>query len=161
MSTRHSKDLIYDLDHIPSHKVEREALRIQKTRLPGATFSIEFTCFASGIGFLSPSYILCLVPFLYASRGSSVPLTLSLLKVIGFLTNDFVSILAITNISSEQADILRFQEQTMVHKSDLRNRLLREVGLMGWRRQRFMLLWEAGLLSAGLLCRWRIALKAN
>jgi hypothetical protein len=101
------------------------------------------------------------VPFLYASRGSSVPLTLSLLKVIGFLTSDFVSILTITNISSEQADVLRFQEQAMVHESDLRNRLLTEGGLMGWRRKRFTLQWEAGLLSAGLLCRWRITLKVN
>lgn len=156
-----------DLDHIPIRRIEFELLNIQRTHLSGATFSIEFTCFAPGVAFLSSCYILCLVPFLYASRGHQYRthrfsvLALSLQKVIGLLNNRYASILTVTNISSKQAAVLCCRERDMVYNGNLRNRLISDEGLVGWRRERFMLLWEAGLLSAGLLFRWRIILKAN
>ena len=165
MITSRSLDFIHDLDHVPSRKIENELLRIQRTHISGTTFSIEFTCFAPGILLLSPCHILCLVPSLYASgthqHRSSVPLALSLQKVIGCLSNDYASILTITNISAEQAEILCLQAKDLVHKRNLRSRLVSNEGLLGWRRKRFLLLWEAGLLSAELLLRWRVVLKAN
>ena len=130
------------------------------------TFSIEFTCFAPGITILTPCYILCLMPFIYASRSRhntsrNVSSTLSLQKVIGWLSNDYGTILSVINISSEQAAILCGQEKDMIYNCNLRKRLISGEGLMGWRRKRLMWLWEAGLLSVGLLFRWRIILKAN
>jgi len=163
----HAEDFTHDLDHIPYYRIEREVLRILRTQLSDAIFSIEFTCFAPGITFVSPCYILCILPFLYASRSrnsyvrNSVPSTLSLQKVIGWLSNDYATTLSVTNISSEQAAILCEQEKCMVYNSNLRNQLIGDESLVGWRRKRFMLLWEAGLLSAGLIFRWRIILKAN
>jgi hypothetical protein len=106
------------------------------------------------------------MPFLYAlksqcSTSRNVPSTLSLQKVIGWLSKDYATVLSVTNISSEQATILCGQEKDMVYSCNLRTRLVGDEGLVGWRRKRFMLLWEAGLLTTGLLFRWRIILKAN
>ncbi len=92
---------------------------------------------------------------------TSTPLLLTLQSVVAALSNERLSILTLTNISSEHADSLLFQEKELVTSKGLRNQIVRKGGLTGWRKRRLALVWQAGLLSAGLLIRWRIVLKVN
>lgn len=77
------------------------------------------------------------------------------------MSNERLSILSITNISSEHADSLLVQEKELATSKDLRNHVVSNRGLTGWRKRRLALVWQAGLLSAGLLIRWRIVLNIN
>lgn len=62
----------------------------------------------------------------------------------------------------EHAKLLRAQERELVENREVRRRVVDdEGGVAAWRVKRLVLLWEAGLLSAGLLTRWRIQLKAS
>jgi len=92
---------------------------------------------------------------------TSTPLLLTLQRVVAAMSNERLSILSVTNISSEHAESLLVQEKELVTIKHLRDHTVNNRGLTGWRKRRLALVWQAGLLSAGLLIRWRIVLKVD
>ncbi len=111
--------------------------------------------------------MLCAIPFLpndisglgQAGRinRTSTPLFVKLEEVIALLSSAGpLSIKSIENVSYERAAMLHKLEQELVYNKNLRNEHIKDVSVEGWRKDRFMLAWEAGLLVAKKLVRWKI-----
>ena len=69
-----------------------------------------------------------------------------------------VGIRSIVDISRWHAQSLLQLEERLSNDRHLRMTCVQEEGITGWRVEKFMLAWEAGLLRAGLLTRWRVVL---
>ncbi len=168
----------YDLDYTPYHNIEHLIFRLRRIHKLGSTFSIEFSCLTSRSTFFSRHFILCAIPLFFLSKDhkpgnrtskplrSTTPLFLTLQQVIAVLSKPSnlgraESVLSITNITMEHAKLLRAQERELVENRGVRSRIVDEGGVAAWREKRLVLLWEAGLLSAGLLTRWHVQLKAS
>lgn len=151
------------------HGLGAEIRRIQSLHRRGNSTVIEFSCLGRGVWPMSLDFILCAVLFLpidmhtggRAARinRTSAPLFIKLESVIALLSSTgALPIKSIENISIEHTSMLYDLEQELVYNRDLRQEHIEDVGLEGWRKDRFMLAWEAGLLRAGKLARWRIRL---
>ncbi|KJA27419.1 hypothetical protein HYPSUDRAFT_934307 [Hypholoma sublateritium FD-334 SS-4] len=159
----------FDLDFVHYQDIAVEIRRIQSLHQHGNSTTIEFSCLGSAIRLVSSDFVLCAIPFLpndenmhgQAARinRTSTPLFVKLEEIIAFLSSaEPISIKSIENISSEHAATLHELEQELVYNKNLRNEHIKDVSLEGWRKDRFMLAWEAGLLMAKKLVRWRITI---
>ena len=123
---------------------------------------IEFTSFVSqNVPSLSPEFILCALPLAYRSRLSS-PLLGSLFEVMNIIQPlTHIKIKTVENISKDYSSFLATMERNLVEQGTIRARLVDEHGLEKWRQERFLLAWEAALVDAGFMVRWRIVLDAK
>ena len=157
----------FDLDFVLYQDISVEIRRIQSLHQHGNFTTIEFSCLGSEIRLLSSDLVLCAIPFLpndisvhgQAARinRTSTPLFVKLEEVIALLSSAGpLFIKSIENVSSERAAMLHKLEQELVYNKNLRDEHIEDVNVVGWRKDRFMLAWEAGLLVAKKLVRWRI-----
>ncbi|KAF8964006.1 hypothetical protein BDZ97DRAFT_1919245 [Flammula alnicola] len=162
----------FDLDFSPYDKLETEMRRIQERHQSENTPTIEFSCLNPRIRFMAPDFLLCAIPFLpgvYSKHQTTrkrrtdrttTPLFVQLQDIVALLSATGSSrIRNIVDISSEHAEALYKLEQDLVDDRDLRTEHIKVAGVDGWREERFLMTWEAGLLRSGLLFRWRVTLN--
>lgn len=162
----------FDLDFVPYHDLQVELRRIHELHRQKNATVIEFSCLGTGVRLMSSDFVLCAVPFLqqddakdthtYTTRISrtSMPFFMQMHDVISILTSSrATTIKSVMNISYEHAETLYKVERELVNDRNLRIQHIKDIGLAGWRKDRLMLAWEAGLLSSRLLVRWRITLS--
>lgn len=157
-----------DLDFVPFHKLEKEINKIQSSLQSGSTTILEFSCLASEVRFMSRKFILCAIPFLLRTYNDPkkafkygrtiVPLLTGFNTFVAIMSSESSTIKSIGNISSWHAHSLLQLEERLSNDRHLRMTCVREEGIAGWREKKFMLAWEAGLLRAGFLMRWRVVL---
>ena len=156
-----------DLDVVPYRDLETALWRIQAPYQAGSLITIEFSCLASDIAFMSTKSILCAIPLLpcaFAKRAKRKPRTsMSLLTkletIVALLLSLSCRIVCVDNISYRQAAILQTLEMDLVGNKSKRVDCINNFGIAGWREERFMFAWEAALLISGNLVRWKITLK--
>ncbi|KAG6862082.1 hypothetical protein C0995_007212 [Termitomyces sp. Mi166 len=155
------------LDFIAYNHVERALQSFQSRLKKGITGIIRFTTMASSFPIYSDSFMLCCLPFTHRKylgrhivQRTSAPLLLNLHFVIKTLSSTpAASISSIANVTSEYITVLRFWRHRIVVDKALRTALVENWGERGWREHVFLLDWEIGLLDAGLLTRWSIAVQ--
>jgi len=157
-----------DLDFVPFHKLEKEINKIQFGLQSGSTTVLEFSCLAPGVRFMGRDFILCAIPFLLRTyKGSkealkygrtTAPLLTRFNTFVALMSSKSSTIKSIGNISCWHAQSLLQLEERLSNDRHLRMTCVQEEGIAGWREKRFMLAWEAGLLRAGFLTRWRVVL---
>jgi hypothetical protein len=113
-------------------------------------------------------FILCAIPFLLRTYKHSkeaskygrttTPLMTQFSTFIAFMSSESSTINSIGNISRWHAHSLLQLEERLSNDRHLRMTCVQEEGIAGWREKKFMLAWEAGLLRAGFLTRWRVVL---
>ena len=159
---------MHDLDFVPYYDLESEIKRNMRIHKPGSTFSMEFSALAPGINLLGQTAIMCSLPFQstfsrkheIASYRTATPLLVSLQRVVALTSNDgSCAIESVNNVSRQRAEHLYQIEQQLTDDRKARREVVNGEGIYRWREKRLILGWEAGLLTAGLLIRWRILLK--
>jgi hypothetical protein len=156
-----------DLDVVPYRDLETALRRIQAPYQAGSLITIEFSCLASGIAFMSTQFILCAIPLLpraFGKRTKRNPRTSMLLltrleTVVALLLSLSYRIVCVDNVSYRQAAILQTLEMDLAGNKSKRVDCINNFGIAGWREERFMVAWEAALLISGNLVRWKIILK--
>jgi hypothetical protein len=156
-----------DLDVVPYRDLETELRRIQAPYQAGSLITVEFSCLASDIAFMSAQFILCAIPLLPRAFGkrtkrnlrTSTLLLTRLETIISLLLSLSCRIVCVDNVSSRRAAILQALEMDLAGNKSQRADCIKNFGLAGWREERFMFAWEAALLISGNLVRWRIMLK--
>ena len=159
----------YDLDFVPFHHLEKEVNKIRSS-LPSGSTILEFSCLDPAIRFMSRDFILCAIPFLLRTYKDSneaskysrtpAPLLTRFNTFVALLSSESstIRIRSIVDISRWHAHSLLQLEERLSNDRDLRTTCVQEEGIAGWREKKFMLAWEAGLLRAGFLMRWRVVL---
>jgi hypothetical protein len=159
-----------DLDFVPFHHLEKEIIKIQSSLSLGSTIILEFSCLAPAVRFMSRDFILCSIPFLLRTyKGSNLkeapkhsrttsPLLTRFNTFVALLSSESSKIRSIVDISRWHAHSLLQLEERLSNDRHLRMTCVQEEGIAGWREKKFMLAWEAGLLRAGFLTRWRVVL---
>ncbi|KAF8163503.1 hypothetical protein B0H34DRAFT_837142 [Crassisporium funariophilum] len=158
----------FDLDFISYHRLEAELSVIHLRLGPDSSKAIEFSCLAPGIGFLTHDFVLCAIPFLPTTYRTSktntqvshttTPLFVSLNSVIASLSSGPWTIKSIQNISNLHALALDKLGQDLLYDKAARSAFIEGANVAAWREKIFRLAWEAALLRAGLLMRWRVIL---
>ncbi|KAF9483795.1 hypothetical protein BDN70DRAFT_264046 [Pholiota conissans] len=157
----------FDLDFVPYHELRHEIRCIQDLHRPGNSTVIEFSCLGPGVRLMGADFLLCAVPFVTSNvnahackkriNRTSMPFFVQVHDVVGILTSRrALAVKSIINISWEYAETLYRLEKDLVNDRNLRTQHIEDVALAGWREDRLMLAWEAGLLTSKLLVRWRI-----
>lgn len=162
-----SQSTSIDLDVVPYRNLETELRRIQAPYQAGSLITVEFSCLASDIAFMSTQFILCAIPLLpraFGNRTKRNPRTSTLLltrleTMVSLLLSLSCRIVCVDNVSSRRAAILQALEMDLVGNKSKRVDCINKIGVAGWREERFMFAWEAVLLMSGNLIRWRITLK--
>ena len=157
-----------DLDFVPFHHLEKEIKKVQSSLQSGSTITLEFSCLAPAVRFMSRNFILCAIPFLLHTYSESKEApkhsrtTGALLTrfhtFVALLSSESSSITSIVDISRWHAHSLLQLEERLSNDRHLRMTCVQDEGIAKWREKKFMLAWEAGLLRAGLLTRWRVVL---
>jgi len=157
------------LDFLPYPELESSIRTIQARLHPGSSALFKFTSISPKIAFLSDQFVFCCLPFMPRRyllkqdnpRRTSTPLLTSLHHITEVLSTESstVSIQQITNVTAEHIIALRMMEQSLVTDPVRRLGMIGKWGLDGWRDHRFMIAWEAGLLSAGYLQRWNVVVR--
>ncbi|KAF8798200.1 hypothetical protein BYT27DRAFT_7265305 [Phlegmacium glaucopus] len=157
-----------DLDFVPFHNLEKEINKMQSSLQSGSTTVLEFSCLAPGVRFMGRDFILCAIPFLLRTyRDSKValkygrttaPLLTRFNTFVALMSSKSSTIKSIGNISSWHAHSLLHLEERLSNDRHLRMTCVQEEGIAGWREKKLMLAWEAGLLRAGFLTRWRVVI---
>lgn len=157
-----------DLDFVPFHHLEKEINEIQSSLQLGSAINLEFSCLAPAVRFMSRDFILCAIPFLLRTYKDSketpkhsrttAPLLTPFKTFVDLLSSESSTIRSIVNISRWHAHSLLQLEERLSNDRHLRMTCVQEEGIAGWREKKFMLAWEAGLLHAGFLTRWRVVL---
>jgi hypothetical protein len=156
-----------DLDVVPHRDLETELRRIQISYQAASSITIEFSCLASSVTFMSKQFVLCAIPLLPRTLGKRIerkPRTSTLLltrleSIVALLSSLSCRIVRVDNVSFGQAAILQKLEMDLVDNRSKRVECIQDLGVAGWREERFMLAWEAALLASGILVRWRIILE--
>ncbi|KDR73537.1 hypothetical protein GALMADRAFT_251264 [Galerina marginata CBS 339.88] len=160
----------YDLDLVQYLDLNAEISRIQLLTQSTSSTIVEFSCLAMPTGFLTHQFMLCAIPFVpylagekHGSRKNrtSAPLLAKLPDILSLFPAGTSMIDNVVNISYQHAISLQSMEKELVDNKRVRQEYIRDVGMVGWREDRLMLVWEAGLLQCGLLNRWRITLKSK
>lgn len=113
-------------------------------------------------------FILCAIPFLLPTSKDSkealrysrttTPLLTRFKTFVALMSSESSTIRSIENISRSHASSLLQLEERLSNDRHLRMACVRKEGIAGWREKKFMSAWEAGLLRAGFLTRWRVTL---
>lgn len=92
-----------------------------------------------------------------------MPFTTTLSTVLSTLDSqgDDISVLGVDNISDRYAESLFGAAHTLCDDRDLRGNFISRNSLVGWRKECLHGVWEAALLKAGLLVRWKITFRKN
>ena len=162
-----SQSISIDLDVVPYRDLETELRRIQAPYQAGSLITVEFSCLASDIAFMSPQFILCAIPLLpraFGKRTERTPRTSTMLltrleTIVALLLSLSCRVVCVDNVSYRQAAILQTLEMDLAGNRSKRLDCIKDFGIAGWREERFMYAWEAALLVSGNLVRWRIMLK--
>ena len=157
-----------DLDFVPFHHLGKEINKVQSSLQSGSTIILEFSCLAPAVRFMSRDFILCAIPFLLRTYKNSkeapkhsrttAPLLTRFNTLVALLSSESSKIRSIVDISRWHAHSLLQLEERLSNDRHLRMTCVQEEGITGWREKKFMLAWEAGLLRAGFLTRWRVVL---
>ncbi len=94
---------------------------------------------------------------------TTLPFTTSLSTVLTLLGSHDgdISVVRVDNVSMQYAESLFGAAKTLCSDSDLRAKFISRNSLVGWRQECLHGVWEAALLKAGLLVKWKITLKKN
>ncbi|KAF8913526.1 hypothetical protein CPB85DRAFT_553845 [Mucidula mucida] len=142
------------LNTIP-HSQIHAAIKSHLNNRTGSTV-LEFTTLASNVPWMSREFILSAVPFLRRA-GTPTPLLTSLLDV---LKIDDARIKTVENVSRQYAALLiTTAEFELTEERATRSEFINRFGMQMWREHRFLLIWEAALLNAGLTCRWIVVFE--
>ncbi|KAJ3544076.1 hypothetical protein NMY22_g2906 [Coprinellus aureogranulatus] len=167
-----------DLDFIPIPYVA-SAISVAKRRLALDNaldyddLNVEFTCLARDIGFMSKRYLLCcaiLLPSLGHNLSKSKKTALPFFGSIEAMVRRLEGVLtptcspgkaksiikAVNDISMLHADALELHENDMVFDTWVRSSFVARHGPDAWRETRLRLKWEAALLRAKVLVRWKV-----
>lgn len=167
------------LDYIPYSQIEASLKSFQTRLRDGASGTLELTTLASNIAFLSTPFIFSAIPFLprkylkpdtqtplRTTQRTSTPLFTSLPRIIELLTSTShagsstqIRIESIQNVSQHTASFLQTLSTSLEDDSEVRTKFIDRWSIEGWREHRFLMDWEAGLLSAGLLTKWVIVVR--
>ncbi|KAL0581135.1 hypothetical protein V5O48_000924 [Marasmius crinis-equi] len=147
------------LDSIPQSDIE-DALSKFLVRLPsGNRAKVVFTARNPHIRFMSKSFLYCAIPFVSNDKAAT-SLSASLDYVVSRVSRaPGVRILSVTNVSAGYAMSLYEAENELVDDSDTRTRFIEHRGEEAWRKERLLLVWEAGLYASGLLDRWVVVVE--
>lgn len=157
-----------DLDFVPFHHLGKEINKILSSLQSGSTIILEFSCLPPSVTFMSRDFILCAIPFLLRTykdlkeapkhSRTTAPLLTRFITFVALLSSESSTIRSIVDISRWHAHSLLQLEERLSSDRHLRMTCVQEEGIAEWREKKFMLAWEAGLLRAGFLTRWRVVL---
>ncbi|KAH9079692.1 hypothetical protein EDB83DRAFT_2514206 [Lactarius deliciosus] len=137
----HSLDF-FDLDFVPHRKLKIVIRHLTSSITQGVPTSLLLTTKA---------------------QGTTLPFTTSLSTVLTLLGTHGgdISVLSVDNISVRYAESLFGAADTLCNDSDIRGKFISRNSLVGWRRECLHGVWEAALLKAGLLVKWKITFRKN
>ncbi|TFK49928.1 hypothetical protein OE88DRAFT_293787 [Heliocybe sulcata] len=162
------------LDSVRSAHVESWIRALKNTCEKGETVAIHFTTLNPSVHLWSKELVLCAVPFLprryqgkdkkrtsNAATRTSAPLATPVHRILELLTsgNSGLDVISLNNISADYLAGLNHHAQNVEDNRNLRTTMIDDIGLEGWREERLMFSWEAGLYAANLLTRWVIMLR--
>ncbi|KAJ7583062.1 hypothetical protein C8J56DRAFT_1168043 [Mycena floridula] len=158
--------ILSNFDQVLSLDTEQEIPDFVSKLSPNAPAAIEFTLLSPNItpSLQNTCFVLSIMPFLPNSHGASrspSPFQLTLHGILDLLSTNHseVSIAAIHNVTATYADLLHTAHDGILQDRETRTRIIEQNGVSAWREQRFMLVWEAALMTAGYLNRWVIVLN--
>ncbi|KZT29724.1 hypothetical protein NEOLEDRAFT_469830 [Neolentinus lepideus HHB14362 ss-1] len=164
------------LDGVPCAHVESFVRALQSVCERNQTVIINFTTLDPSVRLWSKELTLCVLPFLSRhhqgtdsdlkyrlddSKRTAIPLTTSMHKILELLTseNNAFRVVSLFDISADYSARLDRHVQDLEADASLRTTAIDKLGLEGWRQERFMISWEAGLYTAHLLTRWMVVLR--
>ena len=129
--------------------------------MPGITTSFLLTTKAEGLSIFDPRFTTAALFF--RPPRTTLPFTTSLSTVLSLLDSHGgdISILSVDNITLRYAESLFGAANTLCNDSHIRGNFISRNSLTGWRKECLHGVWEAALLRAGLLVKWKITFKKN
>ncbi|KAI9446178.1 hypothetical protein H4582DRAFT_1904114 [Lactarius indigo] len=156
----HSLDF-FDLDFVPHRKLQVVIRHLTSSIKQGVTTSLLLTTKAQGLSMFDPRFTIAALFF--RPPRTTLPFTTSLSTVLTLLGSHDgdISVLSVDNISVRYAESLSGAANTLCNDSDIRGKFILRNSLVGWRRECLHGDWEAALLKAGLLVKWKITFRKN
>jgi len=160
--------MYFDLDCLQYLDLSKEVIRIKQQLMPKSSAILEFSCLSPEAGPLSFECMACTIlfsPYIVNVRlgkrknRTTMPLFTKVQDIVALLSTGTSLIENIANVSREHARFLCAMEGDLCYNRDIRQEHIAQVGLVGWREDRLLLLWEASLLLSGVLTRWRINVR--
>ena len=153
-----------DLDFIPLPFIPSAIILAHRQVVQEGTFEVEFTCLADSTGFASLHFWLCaaiLLPNRHnisTSKKTGLPFIVDLPTILRSLSSPTVTVQSVKDISRVHAKALECHESDMVNDKWMRSSFVARHGIHAWRETRLRLKWEAMLLRASLLLRWKVTM---
>ncbi|KAH9066377.1 hypothetical protein EDB87DRAFT_1828403 [Lactarius vividus] len=156
----HSLDF-FDLDFVPHRKLKIVIPHLTSSITQGVTTSLLLTTKAQGLSMFDPRFTVAALFF--RPPRTTLPFTTSLSTVLTLLGTHGgdISVLSVDNISVRYAESLFGAANTLCNDGDIRRKFISRNSLVGWRRECLHGFWEAALLKAGLLVKWKITFRKN
>ena len=152
---------LFDLDFVPHWKLKIAIRHLTSSITQGVTTSLLLTTKAQGLSIFDPRF--SIAALFFRPPRTTLPFSTSLPTVLDLLGTHGgdISVLSVDNISVRYADSLSGAANSLCNDSDLRAKFISRNSLVGWRKECLHGFWEAALLKAGLLVKWKITLKKN
>lgn len=157
---------LYDLDRVCEKDLQQACRSVSLSLRTGSSATIAFSVRNS-----TASYKICAVPFLPRLHGgspehrTSIPMTLTLSRVIQALdaarrevNGPAIHLNVAQNITESAIFNIRKIRERMEWDSKFRTPAIKNFGPDGWREELLMLDWEAAILKAGMVSRWKIVI---
>ena len=146
----------FDLDFVPHWKLKMTICHLTSSIKHGVTTSLLLTTKAQGLSIFDPRYTIATLFF--RPPRTTLPFTTSLSTVLALLGahGGEISVLGVDNVSMRYAESLFGAANSLCNDSDLRGKFISRNSLVGWRKECLHGVWEAALLKAGLLVKWKI-----
>ncbi|KAI9459445.1 hypothetical protein BJY52DRAFT_1211808 [Lactarius psammicola] len=156
----HSLDF-FDLDFVPHWKLKVVIRHLTSSITQGVTTSLLLTTKAQGLSIFDARFTI--TTLFFRPPRTTLPFTTSLPTVLSLLGTHGgdISVLSVDNITERYAESLFGAANTLCNDSDTRGKFISRNSLVGWRRECLHGVWEAALLKAGLLVKWKITFKKN
>ncbi|KAN0140890.1 hypothetical protein V8E53_001334 [Lactarius tabidus] len=152
---------LFDLDFVPHWKLKIVIRHLASSIPQGVTTLLLLTTKAEGLSIFDPRF--AITTLFFRPPRTTLPFTTTLSTVLSLLGTHGgdISVLSVDNISARYADSLFDAANSLCNDSDLRATFISRNSLVGWRKECLHGVWEAALLKAGLLVKWKITLRKN
>ncbi|KAI0059532.1 hypothetical protein BV25DRAFT_1050293 [Artomyces pyxidatus] len=155
---------LLDLDFVPPAKLSSTIRHYLRTASSiQHTVSLLLTTKDPSVSFLDPAFALVALPFLprrsSLNTRTTTAFVTSLSTILGLLSDAAATVVSVENTSTSYADALFRASETMKNEPPVRTSFVKQRGTEGWREECLCGQWEAALLQAGLLTKWRITVR--
>ncbi|KAI0306295.1 hypothetical protein B0F90DRAFT_1688731 [Multifurca ochricompacta] len=152
---------LVDLDFVPHWKLKSLVRQLISSLHEGTTTSLLLTTKAPELSMFDSRY--AIATLFFQPPRTTLPFTTSISTVLTLLGTygDSISVLGAENITISYAESLFGAASTLCTDTDIRAKFIGRNSLVGWRKECLRGVWEAALLKAGLLIKWKITIKIN